>query len=276
MGKNIKYFLLTFLALGFLQLEASAWGPDEDEEILVHREQQKQSDKQLNSLIADVNDAKKSNPKIHQKKTDIEDKNVIRINELAKEIEILEKENHELEAVGDADGQYKIGTQYYNGKDREQNYEKAFRWYTRAANQNHAEAQYKTGLMLSLGIGMEKQDDKKAFKWLLKAANQNNSSAQCMIGNMYYSGKNILETVGDDNKEVVIVAKDKKEAFSWYVKAAEQKDAYAMYMIDSVLSDDILYEILNQELVLAIAAEEKQRSYFEKIKKYNFKCNGYW
>jgi SpoVK/Ycf46/Vps4 family AAA+-type ATPase len=73
----------------------------------------------------------------------------------------------------------------------------AVKWYREAAEQGHAEAQYKLG----------------AAEWYIKAARQGHADAQYQLGQAYNGGNG--------------VPKDQTEALKWYKKAAEQGHAAA-------------------------------------------------
>ena len=90
----------------------------------------------------------------------------------------------------------------------------AVKWYRKAAEQNHAPAQYNLGICYDSGKGVAK-DPVEAVRWYRKAAEQNNASAQYGLGFGYYYGEG--------------VAKDYAEAVQWYRKAAEQNFAPAQY-----------------------------------------------
>ena len=51
------------------------------------------------------------------------------------------------------------------------------KWYTKAAEQGHASAQYNLGVMYDTGKGAL-QDYKEAVKWYTKAAEQGHANAQ--------------------------------------------------------------------------------------------------
>ena len=84
---------------------------------------------------------------------------------------------------GDVLAQYNLGWIYANGEGVVQNYEKAFEWYSKAANQGFAMAQYNRGLLDQNGQGVEK-DDKKAFELYSLVANQGFAIAQNTVGFM--------------------------------------------------------------------------------------------
>ena len=76
---------------------------------------------------------------------------------------------------GNAEDQLNLGAFYEYGIDVPKDEKKAFYWYTKAANQGLAEAQYSLGLITFLRGG--KNDAKQAFKWFGKAAEQGHPGA---------------------------------------------------------------------------------------------------
>ena len=122
---------------------------------------------------------------------------------------------------GLAVAQYNLALIYYNGDGVPQDYKEALKWYTKAAEQGDADAQYTLGNMYSKGEGIS-HDYKKAAKWYTKAAEKGNADAQYNLGNMYAEGRGISQ--------------DCKEAVKWYTKAAEQGNAYAQNNLGSMYS----------------------------------------
>lgn len=72
------------------------------------------------------------------------------------------------------------------------NYTKAFQWYTKAAEQGDAGAQFDLGVMYGKGEGVL-QDYKQAVKWYTKAAEQGHARAQSNLATMYYAGNGVLQ-----------------------------------------------------------------------------------
>jgi TPR repeat protein len=66
---------------------------------------------------------------------------------------------------------------YYQGKGVTHDYQQAFNWYSKAAEQGVSEAQYSLGDIYCEGKGIT-QDYKQAFKWFSRAAEQGHSAAQ--------------------------------------------------------------------------------------------------
>ena len=83
----------------------------------------------------------------------------------------------------------------------------AVKWYRKAAEQGHIEAQNRLGMMYRDGRGVT-QDHTEAVKWFLKAAEQGNADAQFNLAEAYYHGEGI--------------AKDDDKAHFWYCKASGQ------------------------------------------------------
>ena len=123
---------------------------------------------------------------------------------------------------GDADAQFNLALQYYNGTGTPQDTRYAIYWYKKAAVQGHVNALYFLGKLYLEGLGEEvTQDSKKAVYWLTKAAKQGLGNAQYSLGHMY--------EYGDGGPQ------DYKQAFFWYTKAAEQGHYFAKESRDRVL-----------------------------------------
>ena len=71
---------------------------------------------------------------------------------------------------------------------------KAVGWYTKAAEQGNAEAQYILGVFYATGEGVKK-DLLRAGAWYLKSAEQGHAWAQCDLGFCYYEGEGIRKDV---------------------------------------------------------------------------------
>src|ERR1035438_399048 len=109
---------------------------------------------------------------------------------------------------GDAQSQYELGSAFAKGslgvaKDEAE----AVKWYRKAAEQNHAQAQANLGICYAKGRGVAK-GEAEAVKWYRKAADQNYAFAQNSLGGCYAKGEG--------------VAKDYVEAYKWSLLAAGQ------------------------------------------------------
>ena len=74
-----------------------------------------------------------------------------------------------------------MGLKYANGIGTAQDYAQAGRWYLKAADQNHALAQFNLGMMHAKGQGMPR-DDVKSYEWFQKAADLGDAGGQYQIG----------------------------------------------------------------------------------------------
>ena len=110
--------------------------------------------------------------------------------------------------------QYQLARIYYEGIGIEQNFEQAFDWFQKSAEQGFALAQHKLALMYDKGRGVE-ENVYKAFYWTQQAAEQGFALAQHKLALMYDKGRGVEE--------------DPLEAFYWYKKAAVQGELLAQY-----------------------------------------------
>ena len=91
-------------------------------------------------------------------------------------------------------------------------YATAFQEWRPLAEQGDALAQQYLGNMYATGRGVL-ENDAEAVKWYGKAAAQGHASAQFSLGLMYFNGEGVTE--------------NDAEAVKWFRKAAEQGDALA-------------------------------------------------
>lgn len=115
---------------------------------------------------------------------------------------------------GVANIQNDVAIRYMLGNGTPQNLNKAFVWFEKAANQNHAEAQYHYATFILNGYATTKSPE-KAIPWFRKSALQGNVKAQNSLG--------ILHMIGLGTKI------DYVESFKWNEKAAQGGVADAMY-----------------------------------------------
>ena len=100
------------------------------------------------------------------------------------------------------------------------NIKKTIKWYRKAAERGHAEAQYSLGHYYSNGLGIKK-DVTTAIDWYRKAAEQGFLDAQMSLGNIYYIG-------------LIGIVPDTIQAGEWYRKAAEQGNDIAQYCLGEI------------------------------------------
>lgn len=116
---------------------------------------------------------------------------------------------------GEAEAQNALGEAYYDGKGVTENLTEAVKWFTKAAEQENAKAEYNLGVCYYYGYGVQYKDRGEAAKWYTKAAEQGLRLAQCNLGVCYEYGNG--------------VEKNLEEAVKWYTKAANQEYARAQY-----------------------------------------------
>jgi TPR repeat protein len=101
---------------------------------------------------------------------------------------------------------------YKNGRGVAKDEAEAVKWYRKAAEQNHDQAQYNLGNSYFSGQGVA-TNYVEAVKWWRQAAEQNYDQAQYTLGVCYRDGHG--------------VATNYVEAVKWFRKAAEQDFAGA-------------------------------------------------
>jgi S1-C subfamily serine protease len=92
----------------------------------------------------------------------------------------------------------------------------AVKWWRKAAEQNHAEAQGVMGVCYDTGRGVAK-DEVEAVKWYRKAAEQGDAYGQVDLGDCHATGQG--------------VTKDYLEALKWYRMAADQGNEFGQYKL---------------------------------------------
>lgn len=83
-----------------------------------------------------------------------------------------------------------LGEFFLTGHTVPQNYEKAAKWYRKAAENGDRDAQSELAFLYFVGRGVE-QDFEKALSWFEKAAMQGLAPAQYSLGIMFYSGNGV-------------------------------------------------------------------------------------
>ena len=136
-----------------------------------------------------------------------------------------------LAEIGDADAQYDQGNKY----SEDGNYAEAYKWFRRAAEQEHADAQYELGIMYLLGEYVPK-DSAEAVKWFRLAAEQGDAQAKFQLGVMYDMGLGVPQ--------------NNIEAHKWANLAAAQSQG-DVYNIYAEFRDAIAEEITPEELAQA-------------------------
>ena len=161
------------------------------------------------------------------------------------------KKNQLLTAAekGNAEAQFEVAAIYRYGQELDnfnyghavkQDKAEAVRWYTKAAEQGHAEAQLFLGAMYDNGEGVT-ENTAEAIRWFNKAAEQSDVSIQ-------ERAKHYLNEIAETAKYLTLAQQGdaeaqynlaqiydlkgeikETEALKWYTKAAEQGHANATY-----------------------------------------------
>ena len=81
---------------------------------------------------------------------------------------------------GDPEAQYRLSLMYYQRQNVKQDYEQAFYWFKKAAEQEYANAQNNLGIMYWNGEDIT-QNREQAFNWFKKAAENKHEGAKELI-----------------------------------------------------------------------------------------------
>ena len=112
--------------------------------------------------------------------------------------------------LGHAEAQAELGLCYYIGSGVEKNENEAAKWYLKAAEQGNPKAQVNLAHFYQYGIGGLEESESKSAEWVRKAAEQGYPEGQWKLGCHYHQGKGV-----DKNLEMAVY---------WYRKGAEQGD----------------------------------------------------
>ena len=120
-------------------------------------------------------------------------------------------------AQGDPVRQYMLGEIL----SKTSHYLLADMWYEKAADQGHADAQYRAGVRYYdgqfFGTKIVGKNYLKAAQYFVKAADQGHAKAQYILGEMYYKGEGVPKALD--------------KALEWFRKAADQGHADAQAML---------------------------------------------
>lgn len=122
---------------------------------------------------------------------------------------------------GYAPAQCNLGYCYWAGQGTAKDYEQSVFWYKKSAEQGDETAQYNLGVCYANGHGVPKSDY-SAFSWYKKSAEQGYKNAEYSVGKAYYHGK------GTSVNNLLAV--------EWFNKAAIQKHSGAMYYLGECYS----------------------------------------
>lgn len=125
-----------------------------------------------------------------------------------------------LAAQGNLVAQHNLGFMYQAGEGVLLDAAKAFDWYLLAAEQGHAESQYKVGLLYLYGPRGVRKSNSEAMRFLALAAEQGHPLAQERLGLIFEKGEGI--------------PKDNDIAMQWYGLSAAQGNANATYLLGQI------------------------------------------
>ena len=135
---------------------------------------------------------------------------------------------------------YRIGRMFYDGYGTQVDYNAAFNWLKKAADDNHHYAAYTVGKMLYRGLGTQ-QDTVTAVEYLKNAAAEI-PAAGVMLGKICLSSHN---------------ANSESEAIEWFSKAAEKSVGDAAYSLYKIFrGKENMQKEADENLALAIKLYE--------------------
>ena len=129
----------------------------------------------------------------------------------------LRESYEELANGGDPWAQYSLGEMYFTGQGAEKDLAAAAQWFRKAAEQGHAEAQYRMGSAYYNGV---KRNYREAVRWYQMAATHESTDAQTALGNMYHNGTGVVKSYFN--------------AVWWYSQAAEKGNVWAQYYLGNM------------------------------------------
>ena len=91
-----------------------------------------------------------------------------------------------------AEAQYRNGVKFLEGKDVDQDFKAALRWFEKAAAQGNVSAMEQLGFMQERGLGCE-VDVKSAKAWYERAVEKGDAAAMVGLGKMYFQGCDGIE-----------------------------------------------------------------------------------
>ncbi len=131
---------------------------------------------------------------------------------------------------GEAEAEFALGFMFEIGLGFVKHDSEMFKWYQRAAERGHADAQVKVGKIYHKDGETDKRNYKIAGELFIKAAKQGNVDAQYNLASMYESAEGIIV--------------DNIRAHQWYnlaASAGHKEAAVARDLLATKMSSDDLY-----------------------------------
>ena len=94
-----------------------------------------------------------------------------------------------LAGQGDPKAQHALGRLYEHGRGVQGNAQTAMQWYRRAADQGHADSEYRLAVAYAYGVGGYPQDNREVVIWLKLAAEHGHGKARKMLVRAYERGE---------------------------------------------------------------------------------------
>jgi len=159
-----------------------------------------------------------------------------------------------------ANGLYWIGFMHDLGFGLEQDYEKAFEYYSKSAERRSVNAMNNVAAMAYDGY-LVKKDTKLGLEWYKEAARVNHAPAMCSLGYIYYFDSDYEQAFQWFSKAAGLGAAEAMAqlgmmyqsgegtevnyelAFEWYNKAVQLGDTHAMCMLGHMYRDGIGVEV---------------------------------
>jgi len=142
----------------------------------------------------------------------------------------------------DAKKQFNLGLKYLKGtSDIKQDYDQAYYWFNKSAEQGNAKAQFNLATMYFKGLGID-IDNKSALKWYTKSAEQGEPYAQFNLGFMHLNG--------------LSAPKDTKQAIEYFTQSAKSGVAKAQLSLGIIYLEGTL---LKQDFARAAKWIQKSR-----------------
>ena len=169
-------------------------------------------------------------------------------------VEWFEKAANQQHAIA----QYKLGKCYWMGDGVQNDNFKAIECYRKSAEQGYVEAQEEISMCYATGYGVPRDDD-KTVEWALKAAEQGNTSSMRRLSMCYEKGWGVpLNLI---------------KGLEWLLKAAELGDDNAVYdLCNRYYGGDKSLEkyIKTEEWLLKFALAGSSRAKFELARLYEY------
>jgi|GEM_PF-2284612 len=132
---------------------------------------------------------------------------------------------------GDVEAQLELGLIYVQGKDADQDFTAAKKWWDRAAEQGNAAARYYVGLMYARGDGVTQDMDQARSMWE-QSADMDHVGALFSLGMLYVEGE--------------AVKGDYVEAGQYFIRAAQLGNVQSQFNVSVLYSQGLGFPQSNE------------------------------